>query len=117
MRYGYWMPVFGGWLRNVADENRRSELAVHAKKTRTAQREEIGFDVTLLAELHLNDIKAVPEAPSMDGVVHSVAALAAVTSRLELMRLKPCVQHYSFAVLCSRNKPPTSITSATAASR
>jgi len=20
MRYGYWMPVFGGWLRNVEDE-------------------------------------------------------------------------------------------------
>ena len=20
MRFGYWMPVFGGWLRNVADE-------------------------------------------------------------------------------------------------
>ena len=21
MRYGYWLPVFGGWLRNVPDEN------------------------------------------------------------------------------------------------
>ena len=21
MRYGYWMPVFGGWLRNVEDEH------------------------------------------------------------------------------------------------
>ena len=21
MRYGYWMPVFGGWLRNVENEN------------------------------------------------------------------------------------------------
>ena len=20
MRYGYWLPVFGGWLRNIADE-------------------------------------------------------------------------------------------------
>ena len=20
MRYGYWLPVFGGWLRNVDDE-------------------------------------------------------------------------------------------------
>ncbi len=20
MRYGYWMPVFGGWLRNVEDD-------------------------------------------------------------------------------------------------
>ena len=21
MRYGFWMPVFGGWLRNVEDES------------------------------------------------------------------------------------------------
>ena len=20
MKYGYWMPVFGGWLRNIPDE-------------------------------------------------------------------------------------------------
>ena len=20
MRFGYWMPIFGGWLRNVPDE-------------------------------------------------------------------------------------------------
>ena len=20
MRFGYWMPIFGGWLRNVQDE-------------------------------------------------------------------------------------------------
>ncbi len=20
MRFGYWMPIFGGWLRNVEDE-------------------------------------------------------------------------------------------------
>ena len=81
MRYGYWMPVFGGWLRNVADENMEATWP-YIKKL--AQRsEEIGFDVTLLAELHLNDIKG-PEAPSMDAW-STAAALAAVTSRLELM--------------------------------
>src|SRR6202167_2729747 len=81
MRYGYWMPVFGGWLRNVADENMEASWP-YIKKL--AQRsEEIGFDVTLLAELHLNDIKG-PEAPSMDAW-STAAALAAVTSRLELM--------------------------------
>ncbi len=21
MRYGFWLPIFGGWLRNVEDEN------------------------------------------------------------------------------------------------
>lgn len=24
MRYGYWVPVFGGWLRNVDDEREAS---------------------------------------------------------------------------------------------
>jgi dimethylsulfone monooxygenase len=81
MRYGYWLPVFGGWLRNVADENMEPTWP-YVK--RLAQRsEQIGFDLTLLAELNLNDIKG-PEAPSLDAW-STAAALAAVTERLELM--------------------------------
>ncbi|HEX3635400.1 MAG TPA: LLM class flavin-dependent oxidoreductase [Paraburkholderia sp.] len=81
MRYGYWLPVFGGWLRNVADENMQ---ATWAYVKRLAQRsEQIGFDVTLIAELNLNDIKGV-EAPSLDAW-STAAALAAVTERIELM--------------------------------
>jgi dimethylsulfone monooxygenase len=81
MRYGYWLPVFGGWLRNVADENME---ATWAYVKRLAQRsEEIGFDLTLIAELNLNDIKGV-HAPSLDAW-STAAALAAVTERLELM--------------------------------
>jgi FMNH2-dependent dimethyl sulfone monooxygenase len=52
--------------------------------SRLARRsEEIGFDLTLIAELNLNDIKG-PEAPSLDAW-STAAALAAVTKRLELM--------------------------------
>jgi dimethylsulfone monooxygenase len=81
MRYGYWLPVFGGWLRNVADEN-MAPTWPYVK--RLAQRsEQIGFDLTLLAELNLNDIKGA-EAPSLDAW-STAAALAAVTERLELM--------------------------------
>ncbi len=81
MRYGYWLPVFGGWLRNVADENMEASWP-YVK--RLAQRsEKIGFDCTLLAELNLNDIKGV-EAPSLDAW-STAAALAAVTERIELM--------------------------------
>jgi alkanesulfonate monooxygenase SsuD/methylene tetrahydromethanopterin reductase-like flavin-dependent oxidoreductase (luciferase family) len=81
MRYGYWLPVFGGWLRNVADEKMQASWA-YVK--RLAQRsEELGFDVTLIAELNLNDIKGV-EAPSLDAW-STAAALAAVTERIELM--------------------------------
>jgi len=81
MRYGYWLPVFGGWLRNVENENMQ---ATWAYVKRLAQRsEQIGFDVTLIAELNLNDIKGV-EADSLDAW-STAAALAAVTERLELM--------------------------------
>jgi dimethylsulfone monooxygenase len=81
MRYGYWLPVFGGWLRNVADEKME---ATWAYVKRLAQRsEKIGFDGTLIAELNLNDIKGV-EAPSLDAW-STAAALAAVTERIELM--------------------------------
>src|SRR5579864_6962561 len=81
MRYGYWLPVFGGWLRNVPDENMEASWP-YVKKL--AQRsEQIGFDLTLIAELNLNDIKGV-EAPSLDAW-STAAALAAVTERLELM--------------------------------
>jgi dimethylsulfone monooxygenase len=27
MRYGYWLPVFGGWLRNVEDEGMEASWA------------------------------------------------------------------------------------------
>jgi FMNH2-dependent dimethyl sulfone monooxygenase len=81
MRFGYWLPVFGGWLRNVDDEG------MHASwdyVRRLAQRsEQIGFDLTLIAELNLNDIKGM-DAPSLDAW-STAGALAAVTERLELM--------------------------------
>ena len=81
MRYGYWLPVFGGWLRNVEDENMEASWGYASRLARRS--EEIGFDLTLIAELNLNDIKG-PEAPSLDAW-STAAALAAVTKRLELM--------------------------------
>jgi len=81
MRYGYWLPVFGGWLRNVADENMEASWSYVSHLARRS--EEIGFDLTLIAELNLNDIKG-PEAPSLDAW-STAAALAAVTRKLELM--------------------------------
>ena len=81
MRYGYWLPVFGGWLRNVDDEGMAASWDY---VRRLAQRsEEIGYDLTLIAELLLNDIKGI-KAPSLDAW-STAAALAAVTERLELM--------------------------------
>jgi len=81
MRFGYWLPVFGGWLRNVADE--RMEASWPYVKRLAQRSEQIGFDVTLIAELNLNDIKGV-QAGSLDAW-STAAALAAVTERIELM--------------------------------
>jgi FMNH2-dependent dimethyl sulfone monooxygenase len=81
MRYGYWLPVFGGWLRNVDDEGMNASWDY--VKTLATRSEEIGYDITLIAELLLNDIKGI-EAPSLDAW-STAAALAAVTERLELM--------------------------------
>lgn len=81
MRFGYWLPVFGGWLRNVQDEHMPAtweyvrDLAIRS--------EQLGFDLTLIAELNLNDIKG-DDAPSLDAW-STAAALAAVTERLEIM--------------------------------
>jgi dimethylsulfone monooxygenase len=81
IRYGYWMPVFGGWLRNVEDEQMQASWTYVSRLARRS--EEVGFDLSLIAELNLNDIKGIG-APSLDAWSTS-AALAAVTERLELM--------------------------------
>lgn len=81
MRYGYWMPVFGGWLRNVADENMEASWDYVSRLARRS--EELGYDLTLVAELLLNDIKGI-SAPSLDAW-STAAALAAVTETLEIM--------------------------------
>jgi FMNH2-dependent dimethyl sulfone monooxygenase len=81
MRYGFWAPVFGGWLRNIPDEGM---AATWDYMRRLCQRaEDIGYDLTLIAELNLNDIKGADQ-PALDAW-STAAALAAVTRRLELM--------------------------------
>ena len=75
------MPVFGGWLRNVDDEN-MTPTWDYVKKL-AIRSEEIGFDLSLIAELNLNDIKG-EHAPSLDAW-STTAALAAVTRKQELM--------------------------------
>ena len=81
MRFGYWMPVFGGWLRNIPDEG--MEASWDYVRRLTQRSEETGWDLTLIAELNLNDIKGV-EQPALDAW-STAAALAAVTSSIELM--------------------------------
>lgn len=81
MRFGYWMPIFGGWLRNVADE----QMPVRWPYVRdlAVSSERHGFDLSLIAELNLNDIKG-HRAAALDAWTLA-PAVAAVTERLELM--------------------------------
>jgi len=81
MRFGYWMPIFGGWLRNVPDEG--MSTAWPYLRQVAADSERHGFSLTLIAELNLNDIKGVA-APSLDCWTLA-PAVAAVTTSLELM--------------------------------
>lgn len=81
LRIGYWLPVFGGWLRNVPDEGMSATWPYIRHLVRRS--EELGYDLTLIAELNLNDIKGV-EAPSMDAW-STASAVAAVTTQLEIM--------------------------------
>ena len=79
MRYGYWAPVFGGWLRNVADEReaswenlsrlvRRSGNDDELVDLATRNAEAIAAGHTFVILLRdgfplnvLNPVKAVPE--------------------------------------------------------
>ncbi len=81
MRFGYWMPIFGGWLRNVVDEG--MPVAWPYIRDLARESEALGFDLTLIAELNLNDIKG-HRAPSLDCWTLA-PAVAAETSTLELM--------------------------------
>jgi dimethylsulfone monooxygenase len=81
MRFGYWMPIFGGWLRNVRDEG--MPVSWPYVRDLAVESEQHGFDLSLIAELNLNDIKG-PREPSLDCWTLA-PAVAAATSRLELM--------------------------------
>jgi FMNH2-dependent dimethyl sulfone monooxygenase len=75
------MPIFGGWLRNVRDEG--MTIAWPYLRDLAIESEQHGFDLSLIAELNLNDIKG-HHAPSLDCWTLA-PAVAAVTERLELM--------------------------------
>ena len=80
MRYGYRLPVCGGWLRNVEDE--RTEASWNYVRHLAVRSEKLGFDLMLIAEVNLNNVKTA-DAPTVEAW-STAAALAAVTRRIEL---------------------------------
>ncbi|MBT2642249.1 LLM class flavin-dependent oxidoreductase [Bacillus sp. ISL-41] len=81
MKYGFWLPIFGGWLRNVEDENMPPTFDYAKQVIQSA--EEWGYSTTLIAELYLNDIKG-PEHNSLEAWT-TAAALASMTEKIEIM--------------------------------
>lgn len=81
MKFAYWSPVFGSWLRNVDDDSTKcswdyiKELALEA--------EDLGYALTLVPELYLNDIKG-HKAPCLDAWAVATA-LAACTKKIEIL--------------------------------
>ncbi|MCL1989560.1 MAG: LLM class flavin-dependent oxidoreductase [Defluviitaleaceae bacterium] len=81
MEYGIWLPIFGGWLRNV--ENEQMPPTFEYAKQVAQRAEDLGFSKILVAELYLNDIKGIEE--NVLEAWTTSAALAAVTNEIELM--------------------------------
>jgi dimethylsulfone monooxygenase len=81
MKFGFWLPIFGGWLRNVDQENMPPTFEYAKEVVQSA--EKWGFSTTLIAELYLNDIKG-PEFDSLEAW-STAAALASVTDKIEIM--------------------------------
>ncbi|MBP1969157.1 FMNH2-dependent dimethyl sulfone monooxygenase [Virgibacillus natechei] len=81
MKYGFWLPIFGGWLRNVENESMPPTYDYAKEVIQSA--EKWGYDTTLIAELYLNDIKGTDQ-DSIEAW-STAAALAAVTEKIEIM--------------------------------
>lgn len=81
MKIGYWTPVYGGFLRNVGEEGMPATFEYVKRVSQLA--DSLGYDITLVPELYLNDRKGV-DAPSLEAWSLS-SAIAAVTTRLRIM--------------------------------
>jgi FMNH2-dependent dimethyl sulfone monooxygenase len=81
MKFGYWTPVYGGFLRNIEDEG--MEASWDYVKTVSQLADRLGYHITLVPELYLNDRKGI-EAPSLEAW-SLASAIAAVTTDLNIM--------------------------------
>lgn len=81
MHFGYWTPIYGGFLRNVGDEGMPATWEY--VKALSQKADALGYHTTLVPELYLNDRKGI-EAPSLEAWSLSSAILA-VTERLRVM--------------------------------
>lgn len=81
MKFGYWTPVFGSWLRNVDNDNTHATWDYISKLALKA--EQSGFDLTLVPELYLNDIKG-QKGDTLDAWAIATG-LASITRKIEIL--------------------------------
>ena len=78
---GIWLPIFGGWLRNVEDEGMPPTFDYNRRVARAA--DAAGFSTMLIAELNLNDING-PSHPALECWT-TASALAPMTDDIRIM--------------------------------
>ena len=83
MRFGYWTPTSGGWLRNVDEASEQTPLTFEHLRDIARAAERGGFALTLVPELNLNDLRG-QEGPVFDAWT-TATGLAATTSTLDIM--------------------------------
>lgn len=81
MKFGYWTPVWGSWLRNIDDDS--TKCSWEYVKDLSINAENLGYVLTLVPELYLNDIKG-HSAPVLDAWAVATG-LAAVTKKIEIL--------------------------------
>ena len=81
MKYGYWTPVFGSWLRNTDDDSTKGEWSYIKDLAQNAER--WGYELTLVPELYLNDIKG-HKAPALDAWAIATG-IASTTNSIEIL--------------------------------
>lgn len=86
MDFGYWTPVYGGFLRNVGDEGMPATWDYIKKVSVLADR--LGYHTTLIPELYLNDRKGI-EAPSLEAWALTSAVLAVTRNLRVLTAIRP----------------------------
>ncbi|WP_251014796.1 hypothetical protein [Rhodococcus qingshengii] len=73
LQFGYWTPIYGGFLRNLGDEQMPATWEYVKKLSQLADR--LSHHTTLVPELYLNDHRGV-EAPSLEAWSLSSTILA-----------------------------------------
>jgi FMNH2-dependent dimethyl sulfone monooxygenase len=86
MHFGYWTPVYGGFLRNIGDEAMPATWEYLKRVSQTADR--LGFHTTLVPELYLNDRKGI-DAPSLEAWSLTGAILAVTDTLRVLTAVRP----------------------------